>query len=325
MTLTLKQEIQESLGITEDQLNRLIMRSPYAYKVYVIPKRNGGRRTIAQPAAETKFVQYWLIENIFNNLPIHTCAKAYKVGSSILQNASAHKGNSYLTKFDFQNFFTSITFGNLGAHLAKHFGNEFSAIEINDIARISCIKVPDKKELCLSIGAPCSPVLSNSIMFEFDTIIFNWCEERKIVYTRYADDLAFSTNQKGLSSSVEPFVRDVIKNLEYPSLRLNTEKTTHLSKKYQRRITGLVINNEGNVSLGRERKREISTLIHRFSLKLLSADETYYLQGLLGFAKDVEPLFLSRMRGKYHSTLIDEILQIRKPEGNPPIFSSRQK
>jgi RNA-directed DNA polymerase len=313
MKLSLRQEMQESLGISEDQLKRLILRSPYAYKIYDIPKRNGGSRSIAQPAAETKFIQYWLITNIFHRLPVHACATAYMRNSGILKNASAHKDNSYLTKFDFKSFFTSIKLDDLVAHFTKHFGDIFGADEINDIARISCIKLPENRELCLSIGAPSSPALSNSIMFEFDAAVFTWCTERGITYTRYADDLTFSTNEKGLSSCVEPTLRKIIRKLEYPSLRFNTKKTTHLSKKYQRRVTGLIINNEGNVSLGRERKREISALIHKFSLKQLSAEETYRLQGLLGFARDVEPLFMSRMRGKYRSALIEEILQIRKP------------
>jgi hypothetical protein len=182
---------------------------------------------------------------------------------------------------------------------------------IKDIARISCIKHKDSSEKCLSIGAPSSPVLSNTIMFEFDCKIFAWCAEQSITYTRYADDLTFSTNTKGISSNIEPVIRKIVKELEYPHLELNNKKTTHLSRKYQRRITGLIINNDGNISLGRERKREISTLIHRFSLHLLLETEIYKLQGLLGFAKDVEPLFLVRMRAKYHSELIDEILQKR--------------
>ena len=103
-----------------------------------------------------------------------------------------------------------------------------------------------------------------------------------------------------------------MKRLEYPRLELNAKKTTHLSRKHQRRITGLIINNDGNVSLGRKRKREISTLIHKFSLNLLSDIEILNLPGLLGFAKDVEPVFLNRMRTKYDSELIDEILQKRK-------------
>jgi retron-type reverse transcriptase len=312
MTINLREEIQASLGITTEQLNRLILRSPYSYKIYDIAKRSGGVRTIAQPAKETKFIQHWLIENIFQKLPIHKSATAYAPGSSILINATAHKDHSYLTKFDFKNFFPSIRFEDLAAHFSKNMGDRLSESDIQDITRISCIKIKNQSKLCLSIGAPSSPILSNSIMFDFDLMVFEWCQKHGIRYTRYADDLAFSTNEKGLCSQIEPTIRNILKELNYPSLQLNTKKTTHVSRKYQRRITGLIINNEGEVSLGRDRKREISALIHRFSLKILGEEDVYHLQGLLGFAMNIEPIFLHRMRAKYSPTLINEILQVRK-------------
>jgi RNA-directed DNA polymerase len=312
MIESLRKEMQETLGISEEQLTRLILRSPHTYKVYEIPKRTGGVRTIAQPARETKFIQYWLIKTIFPRLPVHECATAYAAGSSILKNATAHKDNSYLAKFDFRNFFTSIKFDDLVQHFSMHLKNCLSMDDIRLVARVSCIKSKTNSELCLSIGAPSSPILSNSIMFEFDSAVISWCKERNIIYTRYADDLTFSTMEKGSTLHIEPFIRDVVRDLAYPTLRFNNQKTTHLSRKHQRRITGLIIDNQGKVSLGRDRKREISALIHRFSLGLLAKDEIYKLQGLLGFAKDVEPLFVSRMRGKYRSELIEEILKIRK-------------
>lgn len=315
MIISLRKEMQESLGIGEEQLTRLIQRSPHTYKVYDIPKRTGGVRTIAQPARETKFIQHWLIKTIFARLPVHECATAYSEGSSILKNAMAHKDNSYVAKFDFKNFFTSIKFDDLVLHFSRHLANHVCADDILLIARVSCIRPKTSSELCLSVGAPSSPILSNSVMYEFDSAVARWCKEQNIVYTRYADDLTFSTKEKGVSSQIEPFVRDVVRGMAYPTLRFNNQKTTHLSRKYQRRITGLIINNDGNVSLGRDRKREISALIHRFSLGLLAKDEIYRLQGLLGFAKNVEPLFVSRMRGKYRSELIEEILQIRKTDG----------
>jgi RNA-directed DNA polymerase len=312
MNSSLRNELQESLGISENLLNRLIKRAPYTYKVYSIPKRSGGIRVIAQPAKETKFIQHWLIKNIFQRLPIHECSMAYKKGSSIKKNATAHKSNSYITKFDFENFFTSIRADDLVMHITKHLEGNFCAEDIKDIARIACIKHKVGDGLCLSIGAPSSPVLSNTIMFEFDRKVYVWCEEHDITYTRYADDLTFSTNTKGISSKIEPVIKEIVQKLTYPRLAFNFKKTTHLSRKHQRRITGLIINNDANISLGRERKREISTLIHRFSLRLLSEKEVYGLQGLLGFAKDVEPLFLTKMRVKYGSELVEEILQKRK-------------
>jgi hypothetical protein len=311
MSINLRRVLQDSFGISEIQLNRLLLRSPHTYKIYTIPKKNGGQRVIAQPAKETKFIQYWLIDNIFQNLPIHQAAMAYKDGSSIKINAATHKNNSYMVKFDFKDFFTSITADDLVLHISKHLEERLSAEDIKDIARISCIKRMDVRNLCLSIGAPSSPVLSNTIMFEFDTEVSALCANLGITYTRYADDLTFSTSEKGLSFCIEPAIRDIVKNLAYPRLNFNTKKTTHVSRKHQRRITGLIINNEGNVSLGRARKREISALIHKFSLGSLSESEGYKLQGLLGFAKDVEPSFLVSMQVKYGSQLIDEIFQKR--------------
>lgn len=312
MTDHLRSDLQESLGMSDYLLNRLIQRAPHSYKVYTIPKRSGGQRTIAQPAKETKFIQRWLIQNIFSRLPVHECATAYKDGASIKQNASAHKDHNYLTKLDFKDFFQSIKFDDLVSHISKHLGASLGAQDIQDIARISCIRLEVKSDLCLSVGAPSSPVISNTIMYSFDSEVSVWCVKSGITYTRYADDLTFSTNIKGISSDIEPFVRDVAQKLTYPRLSLNNKKTTHLSKKYQRRITGIIINNEGDISLGRNRKREISALIHKFTLGILPESEIFRLQGLLGFAKDVEPLFVARMRGKYSSKLILEILQKRK-------------
>lgn len=305
--------IQDALELTSSQLLRLIARAPHTYKIYTIPKKSGGTRTIAQPAKETKYIQYWLIDNVFKSLPVHECAAAYKADASIKNNASMHKSNSYISKFDFKDFFTSIKEEDLLRHFSKHISDIFSIDDIKIIARMSCIVGSVSNELYLSIGAPSSPILSNSVMYDFDLEIDTWCKAKNIIYSRYADDLAFSTNEKDVSSDIEPLIRDVIKALDYPKLRINDKKTIHLSKKHQRRITGVVINNDGNLSIGRSRKRMISALIHRFSTGQLSDEEVFNLQGLLGFSKDIEPEFIFRMRKKYGAELISTIFQIRMP------------
>jgi RNA-directed DNA polymerase len=305
--------MHDALGLNEAQLQRLIARSPYTYKIYTIPKKSGGVRTIAQPARETKFIQHWLIENIFCKLPVHDCASAYKIGASIKANAAAHSQNSYISKFDFSAFFSSITQVDLISHFNRHFKDAVSIGDITNIARLACIRPKDGSGLCLSIGAPSSPILSNSIMFEFDCIVHQWCKSRGLTYTRYADDLTFSTNTKDICSEIEPLLRIVLSQLVYPNLRLNDNKTIHLSKKNQRRITGVIINNEGELSTGRNRKRTISALIHKFTINALTANEIYKLQGLLGFAKDIEPGFIVSMKRKYGPEVINAIFLVRKP------------
>jgi predicted nucleic-acid-binding protein len=232
MTDHLRHDLEESLGLSDYLINRLIDRAPYSYKVYTIPKRSGGQRTIAQPAKEIKFIQRWLIQNIFDKLPVHECASAYKDGASIKKNANSHKSHSYVIKLDFKDFFPSITSSDLVMHISKHLGQIFGAQDVQDIARVSCIRLHGKGDLCLSVGAPSSPVLSNTIMFSFDSEVSAWCAQNGITYTRYADDLTFSTSTKGICSEIESFVMGVTQELDYPNLTLNFNKTTHLSKKH---------------------------------------------------------------------------------------------
>jgi RNA-directed DNA polymerase len=313
MIQSLSQVIHESLGLGEIQLQRLILRSPHSYKIYTIPKKSGGVRTIAQPAKETKFLQYWLISNVFSILPVHANATAYKIGASIKVNALAHARNPYLSKFDFQEFFGSIKQSDLVRHFSRHLEGKFSDIDLKNIARLACISPKDGTGLCLSIGAPSSPILSNSIMYEFDCAVQKWCDVRRIAYTRYADDLTFSTSEKNICYEIEPMIRGLVLALGYPKLRINDKKTIHLSRKNQRRVTGIIINNEGEVSIGRARKRTISALIHHFSTGKISLEDGYKLNGLLGFSNDVEPEFVERMRTKFGHQVIDAIFKIRKP------------
>lgn len=313
MKYSLPQLLQENIGLHPSQFERLIRRAPDTYKHYTIKKRTGGDRWIAQPAKETKYIQHWLIDNIFLKFPVHRCAMAYKAGTSIAINAAAHSKNSYLAKFDFSNFFNSIKYHNVNDFLSLLLGDSFSPDDIDNMARVSCVREPDFG-LCLSVGAPSSPLLSNAILYEFDSRIEYWCQERSIIYTRYADDLTFSTNEKGACSEIHKFLVDSLIDFDCPVLRLNDKKTIHSSKRFQRRVTGLIINNDGMVSLGRGRKREISAMIHKFRCKDLAESESYRLQGLLGFARDAEPSFVESMNKKYGNEILSSIYSLRKPK-----------
>lgn len=306
-------DLSSALALSPHELVTLIAKAPHSYKSYKINKKSGGQRVISQPARQTKYIQNALIETVLKDLPIHSCASAYKKGASIKNNASSHKNNSYLSKFDLTNFFGSITSSDLIKHFTRHLSASVQPEYFKIIARCCCVAYKGAPELVLSIGAPSSPLLSNSMMFEFDGIMQAWCEENKITYTRYADDLTFSTNIKDISFKIENKILDIIGGLDYPRLTLNRKKTIHASKKNQRRITGLVITNDGKVSLGRDRKRKISVMIHKFSEGKLPQEEIPYLQGLLGLAEDVEPIFSSRMRAKYGIIVLSELFQFRSP------------
>ncbi|MGP9684470.1 retron St85 family RNA-directed DNA polymerase [Halomonas sp. AOP25-F1-15] len=304
--------LRKELAINSYESSRLIARAPHAYKTYGIKKATGGFRIISQPARETKFIMHWLTGSIFMELPVHDCAMAYRKGSSVKKNAAVHARNKYMAKFDFKNFFPSIKKEDIEKHLksCKFSGIEFDEESFSQIARVCTILGKDG-ELALSVGSPASPILSNSMMYDFDSKVTDWCIENKVLYTRYADDLAFSTNVKGLSFSILDVIEKNLHEIDYPSVSVNKDKTVYASKKGHRRLTGVVINNAGKLSLGRDKKRKISSMIHKASLGILAKEELSYLQGILGFSKDIEPSFILRMEAKYGKEIIKIIFEYK--------------
>jgi RNA-directed DNA polymerase len=172
-------------------------------------------------------------------------------------------------------------------------------IDIGMIAR-SCSWVEDRTPpLRLCIGAPSSPLLSNSILYDFDSIVYSKISaaDLDVKYTRYADDLTFSSCDSHALSVLEAIVRDAVKEISYPRLIVNEGKTVRASKAGRRTVTGIVLTPDGKVSVGRDRKRLIRAMHHRSIRGLLSSKEQEKLNGLIAFVESVEPGFYERLNG----------------------------
>lgn len=247
--MNLINKLQADLGVSSQWLKRAIARGPYTYKVYSIDKKSGGTREIAQPARETKALQYWALSNVLHELPVHAKAMAYRKGKSIRDNAEIHLHSRYLAKFDFTNFFPSITGTDIKKHLLACGFKHLAPEELDALVRIVCRRKPGQPDYHLSIGAPSSPLLSNSVMFEFDRSIDSYCIDNGIDYSRYADDLTFSTSTRGALSDLPQLLEQTLSSLEYPRVTLNHAKTIFLSKRYQRRVTGIVLSSQTNCRL----------------------------------------------------------------------------
>ena len=301
-------KMSSDLLIPKAKLDYLIRSAPYRYKVYQIPKRSGtGFRTIAQPAKEVKKIQYWVIKNIFPSFPVHQAAYAYITGKNIFKNAEAHSDKPYLLKLDFKDFFPSIKGDDLFKYSQINNALSLSETDLHRLVRILFWLPERNNDFQLSIGAPSSPCLSNAIMFEFDSHIFSYCSENNISYTRYADDLAFSMHDMKMRGEVLKKVEDVLASQAFPILKLNDRKTVFASKAHRRLVTGLILTNNGNVSLGRNRKRRIRAQIHHLLQSKLSDEEKNNLRGMLAFARDVEPEFVERMENKYGKQAIKKM------------------
>lgn len=149
--------------------------------------------------------------------------------------------------------------------------------------------------------------MSNLLMADFDQCISEKVAKDKVHYTRYADDMTFSAKRAGNLSNVEKILRKVLKEMPSPRLQLNDEKTVLATKKYRRVVTGLVLADDGKVSLGRDRKRAVRAMLHHYTLGKLNGDEVACLAGRLAFVNAVEPMFLKRLIEKYGMETIEKL------------------
>jgi RNA-directed DNA polymerase len=293
--MTIFSDIQNKFFISTAQLKLLIETAPNRYKVHTIKKRhNRGFRTIAQPKAEIKALQKFVIEKYLLQLPVHPSATAYSRRKSIKDHAFPHASNKYLLKLDFSDFFNSILSQDFHIYLSK--SDKFSSDDIDLMINLMFWKPKGQKQKILSIGAPSSPHLSNLLMFEFDSKLSNYCNKSSITYTRYADDIALSTNQPKQLDEVFKYISSLCISLESPKLVINASKTIFTSKKWNRSLTGITLSNNGSLSLGREKKRVLRATAYNYSVGKLDATLIPTLRGNLAFAYSIDPAFVESIR-----------------------------
>jgi RNA-directed DNA polymerase len=293
-------------GLDTNLVERIMRTAPVRYKTYNIPKRSGGFRTISQPAKEVKILQRALVDVLLSKLPIHDAATAYREGMSIKENAQRHAGHGPILKMDFADFFPSIKAADWSRY-CELTGALTSPEDIHLTSQLIFQRRKGSTVLRLAIGAPSSPAVSNALLWEFDEAVSREVAKDKVIYTRYADDLTFSAPRTGHLVNVEKAVRNVIKQIELPKLVVNEGKTTRVTTKYGRRVTGLTLTNDGAVSVGHARKRELHTAVYRASKGRLDGDELANLKGMLGFVNSVEPEFITTLRNRFGSGIIQQI------------------
>ncbi|QYJ79858.1 retron St85 family RNA-directed DNA polymerase [Shewanella acanthi] len=309
--MDLVKNLANNLGKRESEVRRFLADAPNKYRVYKIPKRSYGHRVIAQPSKELKDYQRAFLQ--LYTFPVHRAAMAYCKGKSIKENAQAHASKKYLLKTDLENFFNSITPRIFWEVVRKNTDlmKVFTSQEVKLVEKLLfwCPSKTKSGKLILSVGAPTSPTISNFCMSEFDKQLSQLCKVKDIVYTRYADDLTFSTNEENLLFKIIPEIQSLLtKNFSF-NIKLNHSKTVFSSKAHNRHVTGVTLSNNGKISLGRDRKRYIKHLIHQFKHNQLDTSEIHHLRGMLSFAKHIEPIFIKRLSIKYTDELIRNIYE----------------
>lgn len=300
-------EVARFLRLPPDEVSRLATRAPTSYKRYLVPKRSGGSREILHPAKTTKAIQYAIMHLYLSRLPVHEAAFAYRYAlkSPLRQVAIIHAAYRYTVRLDLENFFPSIKPTDL---LTVWRATRFPQLNKEDEDFLTCSIFAKRRGggPFLAIGAPASPVISNAVMVQTDIRLSAFANGRNGAYSRYADDLFFSTNRKGECRDFSLEVRGALEESRSPRLILNAKKTRYMSMKGRRTVTGLILTPDGGVSIGRARKRYVKKLLCDVEHTKLDKEKMAYLRGMLAFILDVEPDFYNRLAIKYGATVMQQ-------------------
>ncbi|MHA1898166.1 MAG: reverse transcriptase family protein, partial [Promethearchaeota archaeon] len=210
------------------------------YKRKIIPKKNGGKRVISIPKYKLKILQKWILENILNKVKLNEYCTAFKPGSSIVDNASPHVGAKTLVKIDLKDFFPSIKLEQV-IQVFNGFG--FNKPVAGVLARLCSDYY--KGKVFLPQGAPTSPMIANLYASKLDIRLAGLWANHGFRYTRYADDLTFSSYREDVDVGKLIFATyEIIKD---EKLEPNYKKTRVYRSGNRMEVTGIVVNQKLNI------------------------------------------------------------------------------
>ena len=308
-----------------------------SYRKFSIKKRSGGRRFIHVPTPQLMFVQRWINEHILKKVPVHQCSFAFNPGSSIVKCASRHTGARWLIKMDITGFFESISeiqvyrvFKELGYQPLVAFElARISTVHVLDLSprlsdstwKVKTIntKIPSYNSISLGYlpqGAPTSPILSNLVMREIDNRILSEAKNFGLTYTRYSDDLTFSTRRSNYGrKEARAFISLVSKILKSSGFQPQHRKTTIIPPGNRKIVLGLNVDGI-NPKLRSEFKDKLRQ--HIYFLEKFGPVEhakTRKFDSVLGMKSHIRGLidYANMIDSKYANTLLVKFKKIKWP------------
>ena len=233
------------------------------YFEFEILKKKGGTRKINAPVRELKYLQRKLAY-ILNKIYVpKICTNGFIEERNIKTNAVKHIKQKNLLNIDLKDFFSQIHFGRIkGMLMSKPY--EIGEEAAQYIAQLVC------NNSILPQGAPSSPIITNMICSPLDTQLIRLSKKYKCIYSRYADDITFSTYNANFDKAIvinDPKNQNVILGKELKEIikkngfEVNEQKIFLNSYKERQEVTGVVVNKKLNVK--REYIKNIRAILNK--------------------------------------------------------------
>jgi len=269
-------ELAEAMKVSLAQLRFLAFHRPVSktshYHYYSVAKKSGGKRLISAPKPLLKKCQHWILESILYKITPSEHVHGFVPKKSIVTNAKPHLQKDIVINLDLKDFFPSVSykrvkglFINLGysEQIATVLGLVSTHHEVDKINVDGDIYYVQKGERVLPQGSPASPAVTTLIAYTMDRRLQGLAKKLGFTYTRYADDLTFSTDKsnEGNIAALLHFSKQVI---EDEGFTVHPDKTHIMRKGLQQKVTGVVVNDK--LGVDRTLLRKFRAFLHQVSL-----------------------------------------------------------
>lgn len=241
-------DLANYLSISKKNLNYIAYKltDGNKYTNFSIPKRNGSQRMILSPNLTLKRIQHKIKEGLSEIYNFNNCVEGFVKNKSIVTNANRHIKRKYVFNCDIKDFFPSINFGRVRGIFISYF--KFNEKLSTLLANLVCAynQLPQ--------GSPCSPIIANIICGKMDKELFELARKNNCIYTRYADDITFSTKSKIMSKSIckldrlnNPIVgNELLSIIQKNGFEINYKKIFLNGRSNRQQVTGLIVNEKIN-------------------------------------------------------------------------------
>lgn len=274
-----KADLANVLGVSVKFLNYILYGrgAENCYETFSIPKKSGGQRVINAPQEPLKSLQKKLSKKLWEyelflrnkNHKVNTISHAFEpkydythpngevsmVKKTIISNAKVHRNKKYVLNVDLEDFFGSFHFGRVKGFFERNKNYELPTEVSLLLAQLTCYQGE------LPQGAPTSPILTNMICQILDFRLSKLAKLYKLNYTRYADDLTFSTNDKKFLLHYDDFFEKLNSEIIKAGFSLNDKKTRLQYRQSRQSVTGLTVNQK--ISVPREYYKLTKAMAHR--------------------------------------------------------------
>lgn len=180
----------------------MLKRTNRHYRIFPIPKGKD-ERLISAPRVGLKLIQRWLNYHWSLAWKPSDSAHGFVSGRSHISAAKMHCNARWVISADIAEFFPSVKADRVRLALKMLGYDDDTSLDM--LVNLVCL------DGALTQGAPTSPILSNIVLSNLDTVLEELATKFGAVFTRYADDIVFS-GKNGLPEGLDASIKEAIIN-----------------------------------------------------------------------------------------------------------------